>query len=110
MSETRFKLLRKSDRVASVPDRWERQYTPFSQWDERKFQIHVALQALKGTKFSASQVDEIIGNTSWTYHGCDCCHRDADELVRMGDEPDYESRWVDVCRECLKSALDLTSW
>lgn len=104
MSETRFTIIRKADIVADAPDRWARQYAS-PHWGPEKKEITRALQALKGTDFSADAVDSIIGNRSWTSLECDLCDRDGDEVVRLGDE--NAERFVDVCPDCLTDASAL---
>lgn len=37
---------------------------------------------------------------------CDQCGEEREVLVRVGDEPGWESRWVDLCEQCLRLALD----
>jgi len=46
------------------------------------------------------------GGDNWGINECDECGKDADVLMRFGDEPDYEARWQDLCAACLCSALD----
>lgn len=100
-------LIKKSDRVAGVPDRWAKQYrgwTPGAGRGPDKQDIKDRLQALKGTDFTAAQVNAIIGNESWTELLCTECRRDSEVLVRIGDEPDYEAQYVDLCRHCIAAA------
>jgi len=48
----------------------------------------------------------IIGNCGWTKNACDVCDRQFSALIRIGDEPDYDARWQDLCVDCLTSALE----
>ena len=49
------------------------------------------------------------GNTpTWTsVPACDECGHSKDAVVRLGEEPDYESSTAFVCRDCLSEALGL---
>lgn len=47
------------------------------------------------------------GWPDWTDNRCDECHADRDVLIRIGDEPDYDARWVDLCADCLRKASKL---
>lgn len=49
------------------------------------------------------------GNTpTWTdVPTCDECGQSKDAVVRIGEEPDYESSTAFVCRDCLSEALGL---
>jgi hypothetical protein len=35
---------------------------------------------------------------------CDACGKDVDAIMRIGDEPDYEARYIDLCVDCLSHA------
>lgn len=96
--------IRKADVVAGVPASWERQYANYrGSSDEEKREITRKLKSLP-VGFTAGEVDEIIGNKSWTECRCDECGLDTDVLVRIGEGCDYHSRWVDVCRVCVSRA------
>lgn len=66
-----------------------------------------ALEALDVENCDAQAVNDIIGNRSWTAHDCDNCGKTCEVLVHLGEEPDYEARYQDLCEGCLGSALDL---
>lgn len=52
-------------------------------------------------------VDDIIGNSSWTWNECNCCGKDSDVVIQLGQPLDYESRTANVCVECLQKALEM---
>lgn len=100
------KLIFKRDHLDNIPDRWRRQYgSGYYLGDENKQDIQRKLDALPRGKFMAEDADLAIGNNSWTKFECDLCGNDKDVLLRMGEPPDYEARWLDVCQECLSAAL-----
>lgn len=101
-------LIQKANIVAGVPERWKKQYSRPNE-DPDKQAITAALQALKGSAFTAEQVDAIIGNDSWTDNDCTECGQDFPTLVRIGEEPDYEAQWVDLCPNCLAKAVEALS-
>ena len=96
-------LILKSDIVAGVPKRWAKQYERHSHYD--KAAKTAALLALP-PGFTAEQVNQIIGNNSWTENKCDECETDAPVLVRIGDAPDYDARWMDLCPDCIRRAAE----
>lgn len=100
------RIIRRDDIVARVPDRWARQYAPRGKWSPDKDQITDALASLKGTSFTAEQVDSIIGNNSWTKNCCDGCDKDLPLLVRIGDDSDYETRYLDLCLVCARETFE----
>lgn len=51
--------------------------------------------------------DAMDGWPDWTKHECDQCLADCEVLVRIGDEPDYDARWLDLCLSCLEKAVEL---
>lgn len=99
-------LIKKADIVANVPKRWAEQYKDWKdrgdKWD--KGEITRSLLALPAG-FSAQEVNDIIGNTSWTEVHCDECGNESEILVRLGQGQDYEARWVDLCERCLREGL-----
>lgn len=101
-----YSIIKRSDIVARVPERWAKQYKGYvdngDRWD--KGPTTKALLDLK-PGFSAEEVDTIIGNDSWTKNCCDECGKDCDVLLRMGQEPDYDARWLDLCERCLREGL-----
>jgi hypothetical protein len=98
-----FKIMTRAEQVAGVPARWERQYERYFSHDpedtKRKQAITSALLSLPDG-FTGDEVDEIIGNTSWTRLACDHCGRDSKALVSLGDDP-----YVSVCARCLSLAV-----
>lgn len=96
-------VIHKSDIVKNIPLRWELQYRGGASDEQRE--ITQKLKALVWP-FTAEQVNEIIGNNSWTTLECDECGFDFETLVRVGVEPDYEARWQDLCKSCLHKALE----
>ena len=92
----------------SVVSRWKKQYRGISSYDREKLVILENLRSLGATP-EPDKVDAIIGNNSWTsVPGCDCCGEPKELIVRVGEEPDYESHTAYVCRDCLLEALKLT--
>ena len=83
-----------------VPKRWRQQY-PENSGD--KYVIWKNLRAEKN--LTAKKCEKIIGNSSWTRISCDQCKKEVSWAIQLGDEPDYESRTVLICKECLGEAI-----
>lgn len=66
------------------------------------------LKALDLETCSASDVDQAMSVTGWAENECDICSQNQERVVRLGDEPDYDARWLDVCSSCLSKALELS--
>lgn len=96
-------IIRRADICANVPKRFAEQY------GDGRYGNHAAkigpLNALKPEELTPERINAIIGNDSWTNNTCDVCGHNFDVLVRIGQEPDYDTRWSDVCRGCLEVAL-----
>ena len=56
---------------------------------------------------TAAELDAVMVGSGWGSNECDVCGEDAPVLVRIGDEPDYDNRWQDVCEACLRKAVDM---
>jgi hypothetical protein len=97
--------------IRSVVKRWEAQYRPedvyVKLYGADKQTILAKLKELDPEQASPEEVEAIIGNTSWTRVTCDACGSEVGEVVRLGQEPDYESATASICHECLAKAIKL---
>ncbi len=93
------------DLIRGVAERWRESYQslPESDW---KFPVQAGLDALDLETASVTEVEDVIGNPSWTRQRCDVCEREVERWVRLGEEPDYESATVHVCAACLALAVE----
>ncbi len=103
-----FKVINRRDIIKRVLTRWDEQY-PF----ERNFpdgskasEIRGRLAKLDLATCSPDEVDEAIGNGSWTKQECDHCCNPRDVLVRVGEIFETEADKVDLCEACLIEALE----
>ena len=93
-----------------VVKRWKEQYrrdiNTGSHWDE----IYLKLKGL-GSSPSPEEVNQVIGNNNWTkVPGCNECKEDSNEFViRVGDEPDYESNTAFLCSTCIDKLQQLAA-
>lgn len=109
VADSRFGVITKRGIIRSVPARFEQQYgrdRNGTSWKGiiTRGEMIDALNALDVGTCSAEAINEIIGNKSWTSNKCDACDTECEVLVRIGDEPDYEARWQDLCARCLSDA------
>jgi len=72
-----------------------------------KSKVAEALDALNKETASIQDVEAIIGNGSWTRLTCDECSSEVDAVIRMGQEPDYESSTALLCFSCVKKAAEM---
>jgi len=115
-------LTTQRDLIRSVAARWRKQYEPFT--DDRplfswrtgqqlpplnKKQIAEKLDALDPETATAAEVNDTIGNASWTRLSCDECGKETDATLQVGEEPDYESQTACLCRSCVEKAA-ATVW
>ncbi len=93
-------------RVRGVARAWHQQYGATPAPD--KAEIGRRLDALEANA-TAKEVEDIIGNDTWTTLDCDECKRKVAAVVEIGDpsRDSYERR--DVCKKCLRTALRLMS-
>lgn len=66
--------------------------------------IRKALAALDLETCSSADVDEAIGVDGWAKNECDQCNGDFETVLHLGQEPDYEARWWNMCASCLAEA------
>lgn len=44
---------------------------------------------------------------TWMQNICNECNQDADVVVQLGEEPEYDSATANICFNCLEKALKL---
>ncbi len=88
-----------------TPSRWKRAYVDrLGDWvSNDKKGIYDRLIAL-GKNPIPEQVDEIIGNSSWTRLVCHECKASVGKVIILGEPGDYESATVHLCWSCIKKA------
>lgn len=112
-----MKLITRYQKAAKVEALWYQQYSRNTNtwhnpatWPDAKGQtgreIHEGLVAL-GSFPSPEDVNKVVGNTSWTDIRCDECSKSVEQVVQLGEDPDYESSTAYICIPCLKKAVKL---
>ncbi len=100
-----MKIVSRTEICQIAPERWAEQYR------NTRHTIHaertVRLSLLSPQDRTPEKIDAIIGNPSWTTNCCDECGVNQEILVRLGEEPDYGSRYLDLCLNCLRAAVAL---
>lgn len=56
---------------------------------------------------SKEEIDNTIGNTTWTRDRCSECGDYYSEIFMLGEEPDYESNTAYLCTGCMQEAVNL---
>lgn len=97
-------------KAQTVPARWKRQYFKprENRWDNfglDKEGIYYRMLELPALEPDA--VNAVIGNTSWTECVCSDCQAQVEQVIRVGQEPDYESATAYLCADCLRAAFVL---
>lgn len=60
-----------------------------------------------GANPNPDKVDELFGYAACAVGSCNECGEESEELVQLGEEPEYESRTANVCAKCLMKAMIL---
>lgn len=90
-----MKLLTKRDQIQSVVVRWTEQYKNFPP-DYWAYETLKKLKQLNFNTCSATDVDIIIGNGSWTTIRCSECQIRVDAVVIFNDGH--------LCKKCIEEA------
>ena len=99
-----MKLITERDLIRGVADAWGRQFISTSgEHNETKMR----LVSLNKETATADEVNEIIGNASWTNIKCDQCGTLVKLVVQVGKVPAYESNTANLCTTCLTAAYAL---
>lgn len=92
-------LITRQSLADGVAQQWGRQYNS-DQYPDKQI-IFRNLKNL-GKRPNPDDVDRVIGNTSWTHPPvCRECGEVKDAVLRLGDEPDYDSSTTYICLACL---------
>lgn len=102
-----MRLITRKDKAKNAAQQWLNTYNGRGGWkystNGDKEAIYVALVEL-GPNPDPDDVDRAIGNKSWTECHCDECRTQADEVVEVGEAPDYESATACLCLSCVRYA------
>jgi hypothetical protein len=99
--------LTKSYLIANVAERWKHQHSRDGTWTwVNSESIYNKLNALMPNA-TTEQIEEIIGNESWTRTRCDECERESELVIQVGEELDCCSLTAQLCTDCLELALKL---
>lgn len=110
-----MQLIYRRDVIRNVRKMWADQYAHYDEnhkfpafGDNRGFTVKAirdALARLDLENCDPQDVNEAIGTTGWADCRCDECDENYEVLVRIGQEPDYDARWQDLCGHCLSRAI-----
>ena len=92
----------RKDVIANIPRRWMERYDNGARgwYDSGKKAIYDAL--VSEGDLTAEKASAIIGNDSWVWLTCDICGKnDCNTIWRVGETPDYDARWLDICPSCI---------
>jgi len=102
-----MKLITPKTLAAEAPQKFSAQYSGYRFVSVENQAMVQALNALPQPP-TPKQVNQIIGNDSWTDPGfCNECGKRSKALVEIGQSREYDSRTAYVCRKCLEKALKL---
>ena len=97
-----MKLITLRSQILEVVDRWKESYP------KDKLEILKKLESLNLETAWPQDLEKIIGNPTWAcLQLCYECGKDCLEVVELGEEPDWESSTVLICKDCLQKALKL---
>lgn len=110
-----MKVITERNAIKQAREHWKDSYARDSAdrktgWCSKTFgQIRTDLDALDIDSCSVEDLAQALGTTGWGLIKCDECGERQNKLVRMGEKPDYEARWQDICAHCLDRGLDIIS-
>lgn len=109
-----MRIVTERDVIRDVRDRWDRQYEKYTN-EYRLYggktvgSIRDALSLLDLEHCSVADVTAAIGTDGWAANKCDECGEHKQVLVHIGDEPDYDARYQELCVECLRAAIEIAA-
>ena len=104
-----MKLIHKVDKIVPGIKTFFRMYlnyhsqnAPF--YTERRYN---RMKTLDLASCTVAQFNDAMEVTHWLDNRCDECDGDFDTVVQLGQEPDYESKTVEICMDCLVKSIQL---
>jgi len=102
------------DIIRGVLERFKDQYSHYNYYSEIGSGSTLEAVGLKIARLSkldletasCEDVDKAMNLTGWVDLNCEFCDANVESLTRLGNEPDYEARWVDICDECLGKIVE----
>lgn len=88
--------------IKGVADAWDHQYPPNGAHSQRHLDIGVALRKLNLARVTAKQIDDLIGNGSWTHRWCHECSTYTTRGVVFGSSEN--ETFCILCAECISTA------
>jgi hypothetical protein len=107
-----LKLINSSTLLPTVADRWREAFCPPAGWGlGRNSRIWEQFNSA-GDSLTALEVEELVGNETWTKSWCSCCDTLKEEVVEMFEyEADEVSKEVrpscKICDHCITKAFNL---
>lgn len=107
--------IQQRDIIRGMRARWLDQYktdhdSKETGWRGGTFgEVRARLAALDLETCSAEDTAKALGGPNWAENTCDNCGKSWPVIIRIGQEPDYDARWQDLCGECLGQAVDILS-
>lgn len=103
--------MHRRDIIRNARQTWNEQYRRYPDekvvgWSKTRTaeSIRTALENLDLETCSSTDIDAAIATTGWADNKCDTCGKNCAVVLRLGEEPDYEARWWDICADCLMEA------
>jgi hypothetical protein len=107
-----LKLINTNTLLPTIADRWREAFCPPAGWGlGRNSRIWEQLNTA-GDSLTSADVEELVGNETWTKSWCSCCDTLKEEVVEMFE---YEADRVGeeihpsckICDDCLTKAFNL---
>lgn len=107
-----MKLFTQRILIRAVAERWRQaaSVTPdlYGHPPRSRAKVLSKLESLDLETATHEEISDIIGNESWTrMDACDECGVVPEVMVRLGEDPDYESSTACICPSCLEKAVRL---
>lgn len=103
-----MRIVKRDDCVMDVPKQYRKQYANY----DRNYRFSnnktgLTLGETVAALDAATTVAEIRAILPhWCALECDECGEDVEQVIRFGEEPDYEARWQDLCAACVAKAAE----
>lgn len=98
-----YKITRR-DVMRGIPCTFRKQQRSVLMYYPERRRVIQRLLEMDMETCSRREIDNLIGNDSWTHNDCNVCGHDSEILVHLVRN---FAEYIDVCPSCLKKALSL---
>lgn len=100
-------IITERSKILNIVDDWKEQHKGCRYpWYE---EVLGKLSKLDLKTVSSEEISTLLGVDGWTSLTCNECGKEVKKVIRVGEEPNYETATAYMCKDCLSKAFSMIS-